>query len=132
MILKPASSRLFLPALHQYEPLNLAGHSTVAREYNDGSRYYDHDVTTDEEIQKGADTPQPITKMGAEKSTPFIKHSLAEWWAKVNKISASNQYDPLNLAGHSTKRSRDRAKLNYFCIRKATRQAKKRFAKAMV
>lgn len=77
--------------------INLSGKDCyvriVVREYNDGSRYYDHDVTTVEEIQKGADTPQPITKMGAEKSTPFVKHSLAEWWAKVNEISASKVVD---------------------------------------
>lgn len=56
-------------------------------------RYYDHAITTVEEIQKGTDTPQPITKMGAEEPTPFAKHSLAEWWAKVNKNSSSKVVD---------------------------------------
>lgn len=57
----------------------------IIREYINGTRFYDHDVTTAEEIEKGVNSSQPITKMGIEEKSPFAKHSLAEWWYSVNE-----------------------------------------------
>jgi hypothetical protein len=66
----------------------------VVREYTNQSLYYDHDLTTVETIEKDADfSANPDPKSGGEKSTSFIKNSIAKWWADVKDIKSSKVVD---------------------------------------
>lgn len=66
----------------------------VVREYTNQSLYYDHDLTTVETIEKDADfSANPDPKSGGEKPTPFVRNSIAKWWADVKDIKSSKVVD---------------------------------------
>lgn len=71
----------------------------VIREEYSGKLYYDNDVTTLETLQalKKDETSKatvPATKAGGSfDESSFLKHSISEWWSKVNNTDVSKAVD---------------------------------------
>ena len=66
----------------------------VVREYDDHALYYDHDLTSVEELKKGVrSVTDPDLQTGSDRRTPFVRNTITQWWNDVNSLEIAGDVD---------------------------------------